>query len=190
MILIIDNTRNDKNTYLGKIESIFNNHKLPFIKVSSIDDLSKIKIYEITAVLISESPPVRDKSSENKENIELNKLAMEMFIDKAAIVGICFGCQFINTYFGGTLKKLDNVYCETGLVHFKNHKKIHIQYCLRYIIDRLAPDFKPLAHSVLHGITFPSMIAHKTKEIYGMLFHPEFLEETEFILHNLFKSFF
>lgn len=189
-ILIIDNSRGDKDSYLPKILNLFNVHKIDYIKIDSMIELESLQ-EPIQAVLLSESPPVTNGGNfyETKETLRLNKAALEKYIDKP-IVGICFGCQFINTYFGGTLKKLDKAYCDTSLVSFKNRINIHIQFCLRFVIDKPANNFKILAYSRLHGIKFPSFITHKSKQIYGMLFHPEYLEDTEFILHNLFKSFY
>ena len=189
-ILIIDNSKNDKDSYLPQILRLFREHKIHYIKIDSIRELENLQ-ESIQAVLLSESPPVKNTGDfyDNEETLKLNVMAIEKYIDRP-IVGICFGCQFINTYFGGTLKKLDMPYCDTSLVSFKNRINIHIQFCLRFIIDEVAPDFKVLAYSKLHGITFPSFIAHQSKQIYGMLFHPEYLEDTEFILHKLFKSFY
>ncbi len=190
-ILIIDNTRDDVRSYLPMILKLLNQNRIPYIKITEEEEISKIN-KPINAVLISESPPVVEGNFYySQDNYELNRKTLEKYTAlNVPIVGICFGCQFINTYFGGTLKKLDKEYCRTSLVTFKNEKQIHIQFCLRFIIDKVAPDFKVLAYSSVHGITFPAMIAHKSKHIYGMLFHPEYLEETEFMLHNLFGSFY
>ncbi len=190
MILIIDNSRNDPNSYLPKILNLFTENYISYIRVSTIEQLNLISM-NINGVLISESPPVRNNNNfyESKETLELNKRAIERYSGKP-IVGICFGCQFINTYFGGTLKKLDKIHCETALVKFKNRMSIHIQFCLRFVIDKIPDNFHILAYSSVDGKEFPSMIAHKSKPIYGMLFHPEYLKDTEFILHNLFKSFY
>jgi anthranilate/para-aminobenzoate synthase component II len=187
-ILIIDNTGGDKNVYLPKILDIFTRHNISYIMINTKRQLDSLK-EPIAAVLLSESPPLFG-NKKPKEDRELNAMTIEKYMNKVPIVGICFGCQFINTHFGGTLMKLDEAFCGPTRVSFGDESQLQIQYCLRYVIDKLAPDFKALAHSTIHGIRFPCFIAHKKKEIYGMLFHPEYLKDTEHLLHKIFKSFY
>jgi GMP synthase-like glutamine amidotransferase len=186
MILIVDNTNGDKTVYFNDLLGILKD----YIIICSSDTLDAIDSKDVDLVILSGSSVVKDGEEFyiNSQMLSLNKLVIQRFIDKP-IIGICYGCQLINYLFGGSLEKLHTPYCDKSLVNFKNGISIPIQFCFRYYMDRVAPSFKVLAETNIRGHTYPIMICHKYKSIYGMIFHAEQSKETCFILKNLIYSF-
>ena len=111
------------------------------------------------------------------------------------ILGICLGIEYINVYFGGTLKQ--------DIANHKNvdHKIILQEKCLlqEYLgkactvnsyhhqcIDKLAKNLIPLAHTadgVIEAVTTAD------KKIIGVQWHPEKLEHpTDIKIFHMFRS--
>lgn len=152
-------------------------------RIRELGVYSEIRSYLITkeeiqnfspkGIILSGGPSsVYDKNSPsiNKEILDLD----------LPILGICYGAQLISHIFGGKVRKSKKrefgpAYIEIleknklfkGL---KKNKKYKVWMSHSDKIERLPPDFYALArseHSPFAGI------AHKTKFIYGVQFHPE-----------------
>lgn len=112
------------------------------------------------------------KDNEYLENLEYFKWLKSPKLNKP-ILGICGGMQIISLIFGGTL--IENK--EIGQIEIKfereflNFKPSLNDVYLLHNYAVISNEFEVFASS--QEIEIPQAIKHKTKEIYGVLFHPE-----------------
>ncbi|VVB82123.1 GMP synthase [glutamine-hydrolyzing] subunit A [uncultured archaeon] len=100
---------------------------------------------------------------------EINKFQWVTQLNKP-ILGICAGMQIISSIFGAKLGKSTEIgfYEENFTKEFLSLKGEHEVYHLHNNYTTLPIDFISFTKSKI-----PQAIKHKTKEIYGVLFHPE-----------------
>jgi len=86
------------------------------------------------------------------------------------LLGICAGMQIISSIFGAKLKNSTEIgfYKENFIKEFLSLEGEHEVYHLHNNYATLPKDFLSFTKSKI-----PQAIKHKSKEIYGVLFHPE-----------------
>lgn len=113
------------------------------------------------------------KDSEYLKNLEYFKWIKFPKINKP-ILGICGGMQIISLIFGGTLienKEIGQIKIKFDKEFFNFKPSLVEVYLLHNYAVLPNKDFEVFAHS--QEFKIPQAIKHKTKEIYGVLFHPE-----------------
>lgn len=185
MILIIDNTMDQSKAmyfpYLMKVVKGFKGVRHRVVRTH--EELVKIPVEKVTSVVISGSPLMVTQGSfvENLDQFLLNVITVLRY--NVPVIGICFGCQLLNAVFGGRLRKLRKPFCQDA--RMQPHD-VDVRFCLSYVIRDVAPDFKTLAYADVRGRNVPCYIKHKTREIYGCLFHPEYHRDTHTFLLDSF----
>jgi len=112
------------------------------------------------------------KDNEYLENLDYFKWVNFPKLNKP-ILGICGGMQIISLIFGGILaenKKIGQIKIkfEKEFLNFKpSLKEVYLLH--NYAV--INKDFEVFADS--QNLEIPQAIKHKTKPIYGVLFHPE-----------------
>jgi GMP synthase-like glutamine amidotransferase len=179
MIVIIDNTVDEaKAMYLPLLKRYLSSQGYPYVVCKSLASLKRIDMKKVTGAILSGSP-LMVKTKDFANNIDqfiLNVYTILMLHD-VPIMGICYGCQLINKIYGGTLQKLKKPFCDNTTV-----RGIPTRFCCSYILKEIPASFVPLAEATIEGITFPCMIKHKHRPLYGCLFHPEFHDKTHYLL--------
>jgi GMP synthase-like glutamine amidotransferase len=183
MILVIDNTLN-QDQYFPLLMGVLS---CTYKVIQSESDLRSVREKDVTGILISGSPLMVTKKSirDNIDQFALNTFCIMRY--DVPILGICFGCQLINVIFGGNLRKLRSHFCQDSEVKLSK-ERISGRFCLRYIINKVSPMFKTVGLSVIRGDNVPCMIKHKTRKIYGCLFHPEFHPKTHYIIKDFLQE--
>ncbi len=155
--------------------------------IKSESDLKSVKHKDVTGILISGSPLMVTKDSlrHNIGQFVLNSLCIMSY--DVPIMGICFGCQLLNVMFGGKLIKLKSHFCQDSTVNMSD-KDILGRFCLRYVIKDVSPNFEILGETKIRGHKVPCFIKHKTRNIYGCLFHPEYHPETHYLILKFLKK--
>ena len=133
-------------------------HILSFIPNVKDFDFTKIDCLLITG---GESTPNRDRV----ENFAVNLFLKE----NKPIIGVCHGAFFLNSYFGGTNGTIEG---HRGINH-----KIKLEDKTPYVasyhstsIETLAEDLEPIAWDLADNV---EGFKHKTKNIWGLVWHPE-----------------
>jgi len=89
---------------------------------------------------------------------------------KKPVWGICAGMQIISLVFGGKKKKATEIgyYSENFKKSFLSLESEHEVYHLHNNYMTLPKDFEQFSDGKI-----PQAVKHKTKPMYGVLFHPE-----------------
>ncbi len=146
-----------------------------YCEVITIKELTNIEKFEkIKGIIFSGGPSsVTDKS--------YPKISSEIFKKNIPILGICYGLQLIAKMYGGKIKK-QNIKREFGKVTiFSKSKSIltkgffkrnesNVWMSHQDAVVKLPKHFINISYSLNSKFT---AIQHKTKNIYGIQFHPE-----------------
>lgn len=194
MLLVIDNTQRQKvKMFLPKLLAFLDTQgtKYTIVKgdTTGIGCIQAIKAMKgvnatkgIKAIIMTGSPLMLSSSSPTE--YATNTYCLKHF-PMVPTLGICFGCQLINTYFGGTLRDLGTLYCDRGTTP---SAPLRPKFCCRYVPDVVPSPFKVEIECMVLGKKTPCIIKHKRRPLTGIMFHPEALKSTHYILEEFCKS--
>lgn len=190
-IFVVNNTMREEGAmYLPFLLSYLRSKRVSYKVVTRSADLARVRRADITGVIISGSPLMVTKESvvPNLDQYLLNIMVALRF--DVPIMGICFGCQLINTLYGGRLRKLRTPFCEDAKVYIGGKGGGDARFCLSYVIQDVSQDFEVLGSAMVRRRLVPCLIKHKERPIYGCLFHPEFHAGTHWILERFLGECF
>ncbi len=188
MILIIDNTAKQRTKmFLPKLTSYLESKNIDYKTIkgdaSGMVDIIKLRPENIQCIILTGSPIMLNGKTDLDDYI-CNIYCLKHFTTKP-IMGICFGCQIINTYFGGTLHDIGNVVCKQVNAYSSTDNSFKVKLCARYLPKRVSPqELDTLMYLKLDNKTYPALIKHKTRPIIGVMFHPEALVSTHHVLNE------
>jgi len=203
MLLILDNSakKDDPLSFTTKIIKTLKKYKIPYKavnKIQNIDDIEK----KIKGIIITGSSLKLTK----KENFEKFSFIIYYLIKlNVPVYGICFGCQFLNLIYGGTLKDNKKFICEdidfseydptcpllkntntATTTTLTNPTKFH--YCFSdIVIPNKNTDVHVFASIVVNNKKLDCGFEFEKKRVYGSMFHPEYYENTHLILYNFYE---
>jgi anthranilate/para-aminobenzoate synthase component II len=177
MLIVVDNSLGDSVAHLPYLIRYLRNRNIRYTIVSSIDEFNRVPTERIHGIILSGSPlMVTQKSIDaHSDQFALNIAALSRY--DVPILGICFGAQFINHVYGGSLRRLRSPFCKNGTV-----RDMNAFFCLHYVIDR--PALTVHGTSIIEGRRVPSLLAHPLRPLFACLFHPEVNAETHIILDD------
>lgn len=183
MIGIVDNTSfspGASKVYFTKILCMLRNGKVPFKVVRFISDITS----DISAFILSGSPVHIPHMS--KEQMNLNTLVLA---SHKPVFGICFGSQFICTYFGGTIEEMPRFVCSSRVIRDQSDNELFsARFCARYRIEQIPKCCVPYLYATLNNKHTVVGFKHNTRPIFATLFHPEYSPATQDILLNFVKT--
>lgn len=151
--------------FVKPVEKILKENKINF-KTKHYSKISKEDLQKSKKIIICGTSLKDNKYIKNKKRFHFIKSYGK------PILGICSGLQIISLVYGGDLiqKKGQEIgyYFELFNKEFLSLEGKHELYHLHTNYVTLPKDFKKFTKSKI-----PEAIKHKTKPIYGVLFHPE-----------------
>jgi anthranilate/para-aminobenzoate synthase component II len=185
-LYVTDNLLN----YLKKIN-------IKYINIFKIEELLKLikSKGKITGVIITGSE-LRLSSQIPKKLLLPSLYALKYYHKKVPIMGLCFGFQIINNYFGGKLKSLDSfvkskkkVVFNKNIIKYKNNSFSSNKFNDKYQFmhgDHVVSSGKCMI--VISKDNTINAIKHKTLPIIGFQFHPELSYKGKKMIKEFFKN--
>lgn len=194
MYLIIDNTKNLSIAYMTpKLINILKEKNLQYLILSTrqeVNDLIKNKnlCKSIQGIIISGGPLCLS----NDVNIcDINKnITTILSFPNIPILGICFGFQIMASIYGGKIIRMDKKRHGKSIIEInsnsvllnKNINNKNVFNCHKDKLVEVPPDFDVKAYNKNEDV-IECIESIKLKR-YGVQFHPEALEETNYIILN------
>jgi len=177
------------------LRRFFRSNKIDFYETFSIlpeNVLQKIKP-RVTGIIMSGSE-MKLTECLKWEDYGANIYYYHLFRN-VPILGICFGCQLLHVIYGGKLREMGTFLCKKAKVEFLSNVKssvpilngmpreMDMQFC--YSLDLLPitkKQGKEIAWISENGKT--CAYEYEKGRVYGVLFHPEKMDNTWTILTN------
>jgi anthranilate/para-aminobenzoate synthase component II len=198
MIIIIDNTQKEKvKMYLPNLVKYFDDRNIPYTLIDGdihglpiLKKLLSNKSVRIHGIVLTGSP-IMPYTHLNIDDYVANIHCLK-YASHIPTLGICFGCQIMNVYFGGSLYDMNEVFCKKMKVHhaigapsFWKSIDGMAQFCCRYLPNIVSPQFDVMMNVMK---TFPCVIKHKDKNLIGVMFHPEAMKKTHKVLDYFIQT--
>ena len=194
MLLILDNStkKDDPLSFTKDIIKVLKNYKIPCTVVNKIQNIDDIE-NKIKGIIISGSSLKLSK----KENFEKFSFIIYYFIKlNVPVYGICFGCQFLNVIYGGTLKNNIKFICkdidfnnyDPACPLLKNIETTNFRYCFSdIVIPNKKTDVHVFASIMYNNKKLDCGFEFEKNRVYGSMFHPEYYDNTNIIFQNFYE---
>lgn len=186
LILVINNSKPTENRFLPNIINYLKNRGIPHNVVSNKDELDKNNNEKVIGCISSGSEYRITKPESNEDLVSehgLNTLS-------CPILGMCYGMQSMAKSNGSNLATLDNIYKNNSVLneYDKAHplfkgvdlNKTQVSFNFLDYPESCPQGFKEIARLDDKVVG----IANEDKKHYGLLFHPEDIDDTQIILDN------
>lgn len=189
-ILVINNTKPHENRFLTNIVNYLKNRGIEHVVASNPDEVQKNNT-DKTIGCLSTGSEYRLSNPESDNEFAASEEALKTL--KCPILGMCYGMQSMAKQNGSTINSLDNNYNSNSLLNqydtehplFKgvDLKNTQVSFDFNDYLDNCPEGFKTIANldDKIAGIS------NDEKKHYGLLFHPEDIEDTQSILDNFIE---
>ena len=194
MLLILDNSvkKDDPLSFTTKIIKTLKKYKIPYKAVNKIQNIDDIE-NKIKGIIITGSSLKLSK----KEIFEKFSFIIYYLIKlNVPVYGICFGCQFLNVIYGGTLKNNIKFICkdidfnnyDPACPLLKNITTTNFRYCFSdIVIPNKKTDVQVFASIIYNNKKLDCGFEFEKNRVYGSMFHPEYYDNTTIIFKNFYE---
>jgi len=190
IILVINNTKPQENRYLDNIVNYLKGRGIEHVVTSNTEELNKNNNDKVIGA-ISTGSEYRLSNPESDNEYATSAEALKSL--QCPILGMCYGMQHMGKENGANLATLDKTYDDSTIL--KEYDKEHplfngvdldntqVSFDFQDYLEDCPQGFKTIAKldDKIAGI------ANDEKKHYGLLFHPEDIEDTQPILDNFIK---
>ena len=200
MLLVIARNKPDNVNQLKQIYDIFKTRNIPYEIVAKCDP-EMIQRKDICGLIIPGSR-YRIHPDEPQDELELELYYLFHF-PKLPVLGICHGCQFLMSYYGGDLIPYNSYWNKDVKVELSNDPIFHCKEDSRkvdaYVYFHDLPVMTPAAKKAgvreiawfsefRDGKRHAAAFEFVKNRVYGFMFHPEAKKETHAILSNFYDK--
>jgi anthranilate/para-aminobenzoate synthase component II len=198
MLLVISRDKPDNVNQLSDIYDMFHKRKIPY-KIVSKCDPTIIRRKDICGLIIPGSA-YRIHPDKIQDELELELYYLFHF-PRLPVLGICHGCQFLMTYYGGDLIPYESYWNKTVKIELSGHPIFRCEEDTRkldvYVYFHDLPVINTTAKKAgvreiawftqfRDGKRHASAFEFEKGRVYGFMFHPEAKKETHAILYNFY----
>jgi GMP synthase-like glutamine amidotransferase len=189
-ILVVNNTKPHENRYLTNIVNYLKGRGIEHVIASNPNEVQKNNTEKVIGCLSTGSEYRLSKPESNNE-FAASEEALKTL--KCPILGMCYGMQHMGKQNGSTINTLDNNYNNNSILNqydtehplFKgvDLKNTQVSFDFNDYLDNCPEGFKTIANldDKIAGIS------NDEKKHYGLMFHPEDIEDTQPILDNFIE---
>ena len=200
MLLIISRVKNGIVSHVPQLCMSLHKRKIPYI-ITKTRNPALIRRKDINGLIIPGSP---DRIHPEKQQDELELELYYLFhFPKLPVLGICHGCQFLMTYYGGDLIQYNSYWTGSKDIEldlskdkiFRNeerHQKIHVYF---HELPVTTPKAAKAGVREIAWITKfrdgkrrACAFEFEKDRVFGFMFHPEGKIETRSILYNFYDN--
>ena len=200
MLLVITRNKPDNVNQLTQIYDLFNTRNIPYEIVAKCDP-AIIRRKDICGLIIPGSR-YRIHPEEKQDELELELYYLFHF-PKLPVLGICHGCQFLMSYYGGDLIPYNSYWNKDVKVELSSDPIFHCKNDTRklnvYVYFHDLPVMTPAAKKAgvreiawltrfRDGRRHACAFEFEKGRVYGFMFHPEAKKETHAILYNFYDN--
>lgn len=200
MLLIITRSKPDNVNQLAHLCKTLASRQIPY-KIVGKCDPAITRRTDIRG-LIFPGAKFRIHPEEPQDALELELYYLFHF-PKLPVLGICHGCQFLMTYYGGDLISYDSYWNKDVKVELSGHPIFRCKEDSRlldgYVYFHDLPVVTPRAKKAgvreiawftkfRDGQRHAAAFEFEKGRVYGFIFHPEAKKETHAILYNFYDN--
>lgn len=193
MLLLINNSKPNLADlhYMKYIRKSLKRNSIDFVETKKIEDISP----KIKGIIISGSPLLLSKPISLEDYGYILHYLLQY--PNIPVLGICFGCQLLSMICSGfTLEHQSKFLCEktevkietTHPLFYSENDIIECQFCFSDLIipNKKINNSREIAWFHYKNKKIPCAFEFSNHK-YGTLFHPEYFENTNFIINNFYK---
>jgi GMP synthase-like glutamine amidotransferase len=190
LVLVINNSKPQENRFLNNVLNYLKGRGIEHIIASSKEELQK-NINDKVIGAISTGSDYRLSNPQSEDEYATSAQALKSL--QCPILGVCYGMQHMGKENGANLATLDKTYDGSTILneYDKEHplfsgvdlSNTQVRFDFNDYLEDCPQGFKTIAKldDKIAGI------ANDEKKHYGLLFHPEDIENTHPILDNFIK---
>jgi anthranilate/para-aminobenzoate synthase component II len=200
MLLIVTKVLTGIPSHVPLLRKCLDARNIPYIITRKCDP-EIIRRKDITGIIIPGSP-FRIHPGEMQDKLELELYYLFHF-PKLPVLGICHGCQFLMTYYGGGLEQYNNYWSGSKDIELdisrdtlfkgeERRQKIHVYF---HDLPVVTPAAKKAGVREIAWITRfrdghrrACAFEFVKDRVYGLLFHPEGKKESWSIIYNFYDN--
>lgn len=200
MLLIVTKVLTGIPSHVPLLRKCLDARNIPYV-ITRKCDAEIIRRKDITGIIIPGSP-FRIHPHEIQDKLELELYYLFHF-PKLPVLGICHGCQFLMTYYGGGLEQYKNYWSGSKDIELdlsrdrifkgeERRQKIHVYF---HDLPVVTPAAKKTGVREIAWITRfrdghrrACAFEFVKDRVYGLLFHPEGKKESWSIIYNFYDN--